>query len=77
MSVEWLGFISASAFLLAAFFAGSETAIIAADKIRLIGRTIQPVSARTRQSIARALHRMLDATVVPTMGVAEAGDIGS
>lgn len=35
MSVEWLGLISASAFLLAAFFAGSETAIIASDRIRL------------------------------------------
>jgi CBS domain containing-hemolysin-like protein len=35
MSVLWLGVISASAFLFAAFFAGSETAIIASDRIRL------------------------------------------
>jgi len=35
MSVTWLALISASAFLMAAFFAGSETAIIAADRVRL------------------------------------------
>jgi putative hemolysin len=35
MSVEWLAVISALAFLVGAFFAGSETAIIASDRIRL------------------------------------------
>ena len=35
MNIEILALISAIAFLLAAFFAGSETAIIASDRIRL------------------------------------------